>query len=358
MMYFGIGCYAFELAAGLPDLEAAWASSVESALNALPSVDEVRVAANSFVSGEEPNEPFDFSTVGRLWFLPQPGVGVVSFRIKIPKRLQRDLVPWREPECGENFRVQTLYSTHGPSTFIVCLDKSAQGGNDAVVLVREFLMKHLVGPNGLHLTNLGPSPFHTDCSVMPGAASDFEVDELPGKYTHHAFRYDVAAHSSEEDAALALHGYLADELGAFYRLVRYRNRRLARAVQIANQAEKLIKIHRATGARNNLERLFGTGRSARALGLDVLSAEFATARDEEWSAAMIERVYRGQYGGPFRKFLVSEAAETFPAYLNNAKAVVSLLEGGRTKELEMAIVAGATLLGGAAGAVAALVSGG
>jgi hypothetical protein len=360
MLHFGIGCYAFELAADVAEPEAAWASTVESALNALPSVDAVRVGAGSFVSGDEPDEPFEFATTRRLWFHPQPGPGVVSFRIKIPERLQRDLVPWREVECGENFRVQTIYSVHGPSTIVVCLDASATGGNAAVVVVREFLLKHLSGSHGVHLTNLGPSPFHTDCSVEGGSASGFEAEivERPRGYARHAFRYEAATHASDEEAAIALHGYLSDELGTFYRLVRYRNRRLARAVQVANKAEALIEIHRATGARNNLKRLFGTGRSARNLGLDVLSAEFATARDEERSTAMIERIYRGQYGGPFRSYLSSEATETFPAYLQNAKAVVNLLEGGRTKELEVAIVAAATLLGGAAGAVAALVSGG
>ncbi|WP_147252004.1 hypothetical protein [Blastococcus sp. TF02-09] len=322
-------------------------------------MDDVKVEARYFNGGplQDEDDPFDL-TFAPLRFSPQPISGFVEFRLRVPARLRKDLIPWRARDCGENFLVRTIYSAAGPSTMIVCLDQIEEPAGDvAVIVVREFLKRQFGSDAETRPTMLGPSPFHADCALDAGANGGFSHTRTPGEEKISLFTYDSNRYGSELNGLSNLHLELSHELGVFYTLTRYRNRRLYRATQVGDATQELIRAHRAQGLRSALSRLFGTGRLARELGLRVLSAELAVVHDREFARSLISGAYATDEVRAFRDNLELVAAEEFPAYLENAKQVVALLEGGRAKELEIAVLSAATLVGGAAGAAAALIAG-
>lgn len=359
---FGIGCFAFEAPKNSSEPYSLddWESGVRQALEALPQVDDVAIhmTAERRISVGAKEVGDRDSAAERDYMIPQPAA-MIDFAVRIPTRIQHEEAPWirsghRAP--GERFRVRTYYSLYGPATFISCLDDGLDplAGNNAVVVVWKHLSKHLEGAKSLAFSVIGPSPMHINTVLQPRQqAGAIEWDgPFPTSSRAAANFFFSPEHFDDVRAAEdELQVTFAPELSAYYWTVRRRNRRLLRSMEIGNKTSELIEAHRAPGFRAAARRLFRTGGQARALGLDILDAEFKAAQDTQASEQRISLLYSAG-DGPFAKFVRESAGEDFPEYLSNGQSVVNLLEGSRTKEFEVAVVGASTLLGAAAGAVA------
>ncbi|WP_134665051.1 MULTISPECIES: hypothetical protein [unclassified Amycolatopsis] len=297
----------------------------------------------------------------------QPNDGSISFEISIPERIQTKLNPIaivseRKIEIGTEFLVQIRYFYHGPVTFVECLNCPPDTkASAAVALVREYLINELdkIG-NDIRMVTVGPSPFHADFQIRnpPG---NKPVDEDPIEFSR-AGGYDQCVYNFYSDdvssvmAKEAVYRTLGNELSLYYLLTIERQIRAGRMEDVAESLEELTDLHQKKGLRGTLSRLFKSSKVARKLILDVLMAEALESQDKRSSSQSLSTLK--ERGGRLLYFekLEEQASVSYLDELRAIKDSAAMLESGRTKEFEVAIVSLSTLLGAAAGAVASLLS--
>lgn len=334
MLEFGVGMITFALRdADEPVTASVWTEAVKASLLDMANVTELVVSED----GQE-----------------------FSFVISIPRHLHRNVSASRL--VSERYRVRTMSGYYSQFTFVAALDPSEPSdGSLGVRLVREQLAKQLADDPRIALHFVGPSPFHADFMLFPqNEYSDLDNIDVSqpfyGRviadqgYDTAVFVYDPKVFSSDMEALDALQFDLASELSLFYAEVESRNERLSRGAEIREATEELIALHSTRGFLGPFKRLFLSGEKARALALAVMEAEFSIAAGRDSYNEAIEAIY-GHSAGYFRKYTDRYGREDFAFFVDNGSKVVKLLEGGRTKELEMAVISGATLLGGLSGGI-------
>jgi hypothetical protein len=314
-----------------------------------------------------------------------PTIGRVEFTLAIPKRIQDELNPLSLPfpDAGERFRIITLLEFHGPATFVFCEDsiEDARAGTSAVFYVREFLQRELArSSHSARLVSIGPSPFHADLKVVwdSSPSQDITSSEPPldpekppvrgyidprtnkrpwGTEIEIVCRPRVATDPFEMVTEIVLTA-LAKELSLFYQLVRDTDERRELANELAERAGDLVGLHRTEGLKGALTRLFKTAPAARDLMLDAITAETMQREHEMQGREAINDLYSSIYGWKlFANDLDSQLKEDFSPLVDAARKTGELLEGSRKKEYEIMILSASTLLGAAAGAIAALIAG-
>jgi len=180
---------------------------------------------------------------------------------------------------------------------------------------------------------------------------------VPDKaYNEVYFTYQSDAFESINDALLYVFSELEDEFSLFYHFVRQRNERLHAASRVSEQADALISLHRQRGLRGKLRRVFLTSARARDLVLDVISAESAQRMQQIEGAVELQDLYEAANWNLFRPVLERQLAEDFSPVLRSARDTATVLEGVRSIEFQVVVVAASTLLGATAGAIAALLT--
>lgn len=238
---FGVGCFHFGYRKPVPYSFSGsnYVNDVKKALSSLPSLSELD---GSFF--EELCEPYDVSDETQNLFGNGhyfPGVmGLnIAFTLFIPFRVQSELFPHESVEMQtttETFRVTVRESFHGPSSFVECVGATDKcSPSDSVRLLRAYLereFKKLVTP--VSFEYLGPSPFHADFFLRPGAATAdqfFVLEETKRRgYNDLVFKYNQ--NRSPDEALDDLFDELSDELSLFYEIQR-------RAVRLMNDGESL-----------------------------------------------------------------------------------------------------------------------
>lgn len=360
---FGMGCFAFEKGEEVilsRDEKAAWATAVESALAAIPSVSEVYIETGadyhgswSFGPKERPGQPrFQM-------FRPMPIGAKVRFTIGIPKRFHAGLLRGETLAC-EKYSVDTYYEYHGPCTFVTCLEGEADG-TAGVVLVREFLQRELPRhQSDVTLSTLGPSPFHARVAVeRRSAESDLAgVERLPSRgYADYRIWMPYAGEEDLREVARDIQLGLADELSIFYGLVRYVNYGLDLDFYLNSKAESLMEDSLRKGLKGWLRRVFFLGSRTRELGLEEISHRLVMQSTVLEASEVVQAVADRAEDSLLLSALEAQVKALSNLPLNQVSEIVEAIEGSRAHDMEVAVISASTLLGGfAGGVVAALVA--
>ncbi|MGV0809628.1 hypothetical protein [Mycolicibacterium setense] len=289
----------------------------------------------------------------------------VKFVVTIPKRMHSELTRDRLSGFAEKIEFRTIYGFRGPVTFIRPLEgqEGDVTGDFAgyAVLLREFLKRELPRYNSpIRIASVGPSPFHAQMVVSPKTASAPEADHCWERtafgYDRIAFFYD-SEKSSSDDAYNEITATLVDPFATYYFLVRAKYRRMDTAADVSSMASQLMAVHQGEGVRAWITKTVRSGRMARDLLLDTLTAKYSDSTDRTY---LKEEVLGGVSTSRLpvlEEICAHEVEETFVGQLGLAEDIARTLEGGRVSQYEVLVVSASTLLGALAGAIAALIAG-
>lgn len=353
---FGVGCITFEWVGVSRFTGLQWGEAVEKALLAIPSIEDVHV-----LPGDDEDVlrdvPDGVNVAQRGGWVPNSLDASVRFTVTIPRRMHSDLHEGLG-HLGEVFLVIMRYEYDAPVTFVISLD-GVGSGSDGVILVREFLKREVPKrTEELRINTLGPSPFHAHFVLQETQAVDhWEVcSEARRGYDEVQYTFPANGYGSILEATDDLVDMVADEFSVFYALQLRRDRRLRDSVRLLSETARLVGLHQRRGAKGWFVRLFRSSTDARLLGVTALDFILDLEMDSEFARERIEGLYREPYLAPHREKLDQAANESFDAPARSALDVVAFLEGGRTKEFEVSVVAGATLMGAVAGAIASMIA--
>lgn len=360
---FGMGCFVFEFDRAKPGRIVTvdkWREELERALLAMANVSDVDVSLEDFEGAKDASwsaSSFDIQTEVQD-FEPMPMGAHVTFEIVVAKRLHPELLDG-ETLDAERFRVFTTYGYFGPCTFVTCLDGDADGALAVRLLWRFFTRELSKHTSSIVFENLGPSPFHASCSVrlVDGDSSGWE--RLP-RVGYDSFRFSVGSDECDGDLAEAVavtQAQLSQELSLFYGLVRDRNYALHASYALTSKTEELVASHQRTGLRAAASRVFKSGAKARSLGLEALDLDLFVRNASRSDEDARKNVYSDSRTiGALRSHVEEMLKEIQTIRFDNAMDVVHFVEGGRSKEMEISVIAGATVLGGLAGGLVALLA--
>ncbi|OHU30230.1 hypothetical protein [Mycobacteroides chelonae] len=345
-----------------------WKDKLESGLGLLPSITDLAVEIPD-TSGRMPNATdilhqyldeydidYDFG----------PGAySFIGFTVTIPRRMQPELVG-RIRVNSEHFQVFTFYGHSGPVTFIRSNDQADPSPSAYVVLVREFLIHELARVKApIAVKTIGPSPFWGDFTLAP---SKEIMTDLAVKWSKSAHGYDeiAFAYSQENIDSNAAYGALvralSEPFSAYYFQVRARHKRYERANVVAQLTDELMAVHARPGLRGWFARTFRSGALARELLLAAITAKQLDVEERGRSNAALHEI-ESDTGSPrldlpeLDVLCKEEASSGFVDRLTMAQEVASTLEHGRISQYEVLVVSASTILGAAAGAIAALIAG-
>ena len=256
---------------------AAYLEAVRAALEASSNVEQVRIsappafAAETFVVPARPSgglaETAEGATQVELDELVPAPVGLrIEVDLHIPRRVQADVLDpalrgWVNPGT-EHFHA--MWSSNWSVPLVVVVpDGPAElrRGQDAVVVVREFLSQELDWSEMLFLDTLGPSPFHADFLVVPSDRSRSGDGGFEFEAIHHergpdelVFRYDVDSYPDAESALGDIVNAIDDEARFFYETVRGIQNDMDEWSRIEGLVDRLIAQQRAAGMKAWLRR--------------------------------------------------------------------------------------------------------
>lgn len=374
-LVFGVGCFSIVPAALIdgednerftdPD---EWTKAIETGLGALPSVTALRVEINGLVRRFQSDldiladfpPPYDMDVD-----LSPSTFSFVAFTVTIPRRMHPSLLRFLPVELkSERFNVLMAYGFNGPVSFISALDEPEFiHAGSYVVLVREFLsseFERVEAASSLSLHTTGPSPFHAQFAISSTTDADkvgrYDWNKPNASQDEVRFYYDAARHTAAQ-SFLAFTQEILDSMSMYYHQVRARNRRRQRTRIIDGLTELLINTHTQRGIRGRWAKTFKSGAKARGLLLATIKTkqldieERATA-DEQLTASAAEMKIP-----KIRDLCLREARESDVDHLSMAQEIAKTLEGSRVSQYEVWVVSASTVLGAAAGAIAALIAG-
>jgi len=258
---------------------------------------------------------------------------------------------------GTRFEVDIRYGRGMPVAFVRAPHETVVPSH-AVAIVREFLRQEFeqrLSGNAIRFVCMGPSPMWNDCFVTlePPTASarvDVEVRDTRGyqKITFKA-REDEQV-GSLDDAYDLVKELTRDDLNLYYEIVSRRNILRLQRDLIESQLQDLVERNRRTGVRGLFGRLFGGGRAANDLMLEILAAAtegqrlFAGVR-RDW-----ESIRNRSEIDAFKKAFAREFEADDQTYEANAREVVALLNERYSRDVQVISLIVASLVGGVAGA--------
>jgi hypothetical protein len=371
-MGMGVGCLVFVPSVFLrsyanfgPRTERAWwKKELESGLGLLPSITDLRVEVTGISQRMPPHSdilssPIDYD----IDYSVGPSVhSYITFTVTIPKRMHANFIGHREVN-SERFKVTTFYGYHGPATFVRSTDGQDKRPSTYLVLVREFLKSELTRlETDLTVQRTGPSPFWADVFLRPsGTATDLSVD-----WTENLNSYDDVViyynpESEPEKAYSTVTELLREPFSIYYYHVRARNRRFERANIVATMTDELIAVHSRNGIRGWFRKILRSGGLARELLLAAITAKQLDvenrAQMQNDLGAVDSKDELPRLDLPVLTALCEhESNASFVDQLTMGQEVANTLEGGRMNQYEVFVISVATLLGGIAGGVVALIA--
>lgn len=369
---FGVGCLPV-FPAGIPDAELKptsrtwWAEQIQDSLGSLPSVTNLIVDISQ-IGLRIPRRNDILLTSGEydVDHSPSPSdPSVVKFNIVIPRRMQEEVHPWgRESYDCENFEVMTEYGRYGPVTFVRPLEGSMEQGRVAflVAMVREFLKQEFSRTGAaLAVKATGPSPFWAHFMIRPRASAEDDSEDVvwisrTRAYDLVCFRYDSNSESAAE-AYDRVRSYLLEQLSLYYFLTRSRDRRRERAQIVRELTHDLIQVHDASGVRAWLRRIFKSSGLAKELLLAVIMSKQVGTEELRKADEILITELEAEPLPEIRKKLAERATVSNLSELETAHEIATILESRRKIDYEVIMLSTATALGGAAGAIAALLAG-
>jgi len=377
-MSFGIGCYSFEAPSAdhllMQNSEGTysvhdWADDVERALKSIPSLDKIRVEGFRSVRGD--HAPTWRNTVEQVVkelphdsrhrggdLLPHPVNGRISFVATIPKHTQAQVFPYVAPMDGTVFEIDIRYAYGMPVAFVRCVT-SNPGPSMAVALVREFLTSEFEqrtdSMGGIRFTCMGPSPMWADffvkrSTVAAASPISVEIEDPPG-YQSVEFTVGGVPEAATDDKAYALvKSALVEQASLYYDLVSRRNLLSLHRSYIEHTLQDLVEENRSTGFKAWLRRLFGGGRTANNLLLEILAVESEATRSLGGAAQEWDGIRSKGLVNPFEKLMKKELLFDVRDYTGNSQSVVTLLNERHSRDVQLVSLVITSLFGGIVGA--------
>jgi hypothetical protein len=343
--YVGIGCFYFSAE---PDKLNTWAADVETHLEQLALISDIRVEGNggdgSVLIGER----------------AVPIRGAVSFKIVIPWEVQADFMgPLSIDLSIETFRVFITYDRHGPVAFVVT-EAAADplvSPSDHVLVVHEYLTSRLPeAVGGVTFEILEPSPFHANVTLAIGRQKkQFSFRRTPNpRYEDFAFTAASDLYSDIDEALLGLIYHLTEQLALFYRFVVAYNRRLHASAEINHLTQNLLSLYQSSGVRAWLARIFTSTAKMRYLALRAIAEQYESESEATRSRSEIDGIYSSGTEPCFKDYLVNKMSENFSDNLSAAREISALLDQARGRQIENVSLFLSALVGGLAGALVSL----
>jgi hypothetical protein len=285
----------------------------------------------------------------------------IAFNVTIPKRMQVALMKELNPEFDtERFELLTFYASNGPVTFIRSRDEAdIARAHSYPFVVREFLIQELKRAEApVSVVTTGPSPFHADIAILPSGdigsnfAFSWEETDLLDKVE---FYYDPATEDAS-DAYIRVVEAIRDPFSTYYFQVRAGNRRLMRAGAVRRLTQQLIAKHTQTGLRASLNRTFRSGTLAREVLLAAITAEQLDVSERSELRDDLRKMTTQVKMPRLAELCQREADRSYIDDFAMAKEVANALELGRMNQYQVFVVSASTVLGGAAGALTALIA--
>lgn len=296
-----------------------------------------------------------------------PGEGsFIGFTITIPKRIQAEIYPPGFGLTGERFQFITVYASSGPVTFIRGIDSADPSPSKYVVLIREFLIAELEKLDStLSVKAVGPSPFWGNFTLSPSTeiSSDFAANWKTNQRGYDDieifYNADSIDNGQEYGKAVSL---LSANFSEYYFQVRASHRRYLRSGIVSGLTDQLVETHRKSGVRGWFTKTFRSGKMARELLLATITAKQLDVEGRSQANAHLAESRNDPTGKrvdlpELDAKCQEEADESYVDQLSMAQEIAGILESGRISQYEVLVVSASTVLGAAAGAIAALIAG-
>lgn len=348
-LIFSVGCLYFGVKAKKIH---EWEEHVTEMLNRLPRVSNINVSAD-VARG--------WKTIDGITF---PITGYVDFKLTIPLPLQRQLLARVLSEHPKSYSIETyrvimFYEYHGPVSFVIIDDSSAElwDSSDSIVIVREYLRKELPGnPDFVEFGRVGPSPFHGNFAVELNDQAEPVLFERTASRAYDDFVFNCSASifTSTADAAEHVFSEIKDELSFYYYLMDRRNGRLRDASEVNALTGALVGIYEKKGIRAWARRLFTSSSKTRHLALKALTAEYDAQVKISEDTRNKDEIYSSDVIPYFSDEIADVMSEDYSGVISGAREVAGLLSEVRARQVEITSLFMSAVAGGVAGALISL----
>ncbi len=236
----------------------------------------------------------------------------------------------------------------------------------AVVLVREFLAREIARSEQEAVTfdSLGPSPAHSDFYLLPGERPDDESDRFwrieysRPAYHRYSYGYDPADFCQPPEVSVAFLLEAMNEFSIFYRLAQEKCIRGDLWTRLDDSVDKLVTLQRKRGLKGMFKRTFLTSGRLGDTQLDLIDFESRQVAVGGQLTRNLAKLYRGEPGLQLARELVEEAhADQYQYPSKEIAELLRMLEHRRLTDRDVLMLALASILGGALGAVGGLLAG-
>lgn len=368
---FGVGCFNFGVKKSPPFTitGSRYISELTAALERVSNISEIKINASEeflglsrFVQG-----PFIPLDEGYDFFPSTDFDPEISFDLYIPRRVQHELSPLKpSPEIGtEKFKISMSRPLYLPVTFVEAIEPDKMNyPSEAVMIVREFLEKHINEPSSeyIRFESLGPSPFHANFFLKKEVQRSedypyrgFRCHRTPMRGDDRLeFLLDPAFGVTHEVAKKGLFRVLKDEIGVFYLITHMRNLRHRAWADLQSDISELVKAREKGFFRSLWQNLFSGARQIHDAFVGIAECEIEDMEGRTY----LEQAYRGLFKyktEPFLDLELKESMQEWPVCpANQLREIVTLLETRRSRLVEGFILLLSAILGGVVGSIITL----
>jgi hypothetical protein len=289
---------------------------------------------------------------------PNPMGMTLDVTFRIPLRVQRESIPDELENWvafpSEEYRLLLHYKYGLPVAVVVPVGANTLNeAQDAMVIVREFITRNLVQPDGfLFLDTVGPSPFHADFFVRQ--ASGASPDRFAFSTVRHArgpdeviFDFAPAAYPDAESAFPDVMVSIEDEVEFFYSVLQGIQFDMFEWGRIDAAVESLIDQHRAHGVKGTLQRLrAGSAKITDAI-IDLSTFERRQLFERQGTESRYDRNFPPERVQYLKVFVIDQLRQHDPYPVAQTAELVRSFERWRTSAVG-GLTATVSALGGAA----------
>ena len=367
----GFGCFHFKprLAPGDRFRARDYPKAVARALEESAGIDKVHVHS------PEGDLTWEHEVVDRIPTLreaggpfPRPYFFSVCFNVRIPDRIQAEITPRLMAPLltsgTEEFRVRLSYGYEMPVAVVQPLSTDTRRDpSDGVMLVREFLSRELSRSQqeAIEFESLGPSPMHADFYLMPSVRPAdahgrfWRISHTEPAYHRYEYGYDARAYDGPSQVVDEFHSAALTEMSLLYRLAQEEWVGLEAWAEIDAAVAELVKSLRKRGPLGSFRRTFLSSRVLADAQLALIEFE---GRQLTAGAKLNRDVTKRCREPGLIQELLKEEYDDRPSFPSEATAdLLRLMENRRQTDRDMLMLALASVLGGALGAVGGLLAG-
>jgi hypothetical protein len=363
---FGIGCFHFGYRphVGTKFTGEDYISQLDKVLTTIPNIEKIVIDADDDFKLHE----FEIEQrVGMFLdgpnYFPFPASDIyIRLSLFIPERVQKELGGrlFIQPTC-ERFVVDINYPYHFPITTVRSVSAPSDfRPSDGVFFCRKFLQQRLERPadTGIFFDSLGPSPFHADIFLEPnesGTGQKFSFERKPSRgYDDCYFRYDPDYFDDIEEVYESLIYDLNDQIGLFYLIT---HSWVLRERDWSNLYDSILQIIASQKRKGFWVYWKNTLTSEHPLHDAMLSLAQTEVEDLDTRHNLhrkLKELYLGNKPPELLPFLDGAIAEFSSIPFQQMRDILNVLESRRAKRMRLIMMALSAVLGGATGALVAL----